>query len=79
MKFGALFAAARKRMGWSLRDVETLSGVDYAAISRIERGIVGVPGWIITLKLAAILEITNEDLRACEEYKQYKQYKRGAK
>lgn len=49
---GARFAAARKRLGWSLRDAGRASGVPNAHISQIETGAIVHPGPAVVAKLA---------------------------
>ena len=49
---GARFAAARKRLGWTLRDAERASGVSNAHISQIETGAIAQPGPAVVAKLA---------------------------
>jgi transcriptional regulator with XRE-family HTH domain len=56
---GARFAGARKRLGWTLRDAEHVSGVANAHISQIETGAIRQPGPDVVAKLAKAYGLVN--------------------
>lgn len=59
---GHYLAAARRAAGLSVRQLERLSGVHRAAISRLENNCVDQPAAESLLKLARVLELNDTDL-----------------
>lgn len=50
---GTRLAAARKNLGWSLREAERRSGVPNAHISQLETGTIRQPGVAVLVRLSA--------------------------
>lgn len=60
MTLGDLIAIARECKGWTLRDLETVSGVSNALISQIETGKVASPGFATVVSIVDALGISVE-------------------
>jgi transcriptional regulator with XRE-family HTH domain len=58
MRLGELIAVARECKGWSLRDLEKVSGVSNALISQIETGKVKDPGFSTVIMLVDALGVS---------------------
>lgn len=58
MRLGELIAVARECKGWSLRDLERVSGISNALISQIETGKVKDPGFATVVSLIDALGLT---------------------
>lgn len=58
MKLGELIGVARECKGWTLRELESASGVSNALISQIETGKIKDPGFTTVIKLVDALGIT---------------------
>lgn len=64
MTLGQLLGVSRELRGWSLRKLETQTGVSNALISQIETGKVKNPGFRTVVKLASALRLP---LKRCAE------------
>ena len=60
MKLGELIAVARECKGWTLRELESRSGVSNALISQIETGKVKDPGFSVIIRITDALGISLE-------------------
>jgi transcriptional regulator with XRE-family HTH domain/molybdopterin-binding protein len=61
-QFGDLLCAARRRKGYSLRDLAELTGMNYSRLSRIEHGTRPAPGLAEIRVLADSLDMEMSDL-----------------
>ncbi len=61
-RFGDLLHAARRRKGYSLRDLAELTGMNYSRLSRIEHGTRPAPGLAQIRQLADSLDVEMSDL-----------------
>jgi transcriptional regulator with XRE-family HTH domain len=59
---GARLKAARKHLGWSLREAERRSGVPNAHISQVETGGIKSPGTAVLVRLSAAYEVPLAEL-----------------
>jgi transcriptional regulator with XRE-family HTH domain len=66
MKLGEAIGKERKAQGFSLRDLEAISGIAYTLISKIERGRVAEPGFRVVSRLAKALRIGLDSLAKLE-------------
>lgn len=62
---GGLISLARELKGWTLRDLESKTGISNALISQIETGKVKDPGFTTVVKIAKALGIS---LDRCADY-----------
>lgn len=58
MTLGELIGVARECKGWTLRELEKVSGVSNALISQIETGKVKDPGFTTVVRLVDALGVT---------------------
>jgi transcriptional regulator with XRE-family HTH domain len=59
---GSRIKLLRKSKGWSLRQVERLTGISNAHLSMIERGLIKDPGVFKVWTLAKLFNVTVDDL-----------------
>ena len=60
MKLGELIAIGRECKGWTLRDLEKVTGVSNALISQIERQKVKNPGFATVVRITDALGLSLE-------------------
>lgn len=60
MRFGELIGIARECKGWTIRELESKTGVSNALISQIETGKVKDPGFSTAIRLVEALGISLE-------------------
>lgn len=69
MRLGELIGIARECKGWTLRDLEKVSGVSNALISQIETGKVKDPGFTTVVRLVDALGVTLDRAATAERAK----------
>lgn len=64
LTFGGYLRKLREERGWSLRDVEAMTGgkVSNAALSQLETGKVAAPSFITVHRLASVFGVSLESL-----------------
>ena len=65
MRLGELISLAREMRGWTLRDLESKSGVSNALISQIETGKVKDPSFSRVVAIARALHLKLDRLAKC--------------
>ena len=66
MQVGEMIAVARECKGWSLRDLESHTGISNGLLSQIETGHVREPSWRNMVKIAKALGLKLDRLARCE-------------
>ena len=66
MRLGELIGVARECKGWTLRDLEQVSGVSNPLISQIETGKIKDPGFSTVIRLVDALGVTLDRAAASE-------------
>lgn len=69
MTLGELIAVARECKGWTLRELEKVSGVSNALISQIETGKVRDPGFTTVVRLVDALGLSLDRAATAERRK----------